>query len=334
MSFLTDRIDHHNFAPLPRPSDAKGARRRVGIELEFGGLDEHAAGDCVRDCLGGTLEKLSAHEWQLHDTAIGSVEVYLDTAFRDRTGSGIGRLGLDLGRLVIPVEIVTAPLTPDKLPLIDDLRAALRALGATGTRDGMFLGYGVHFNPAIAGETVHDILPVVRAYALIEDWLRYADPISPTRRLLPFAAPYPRRFVDDLARDAPNWSLDAFWCIYLHYNTTRNRGLDLLPIIGHLNPGRIACLRDRTGKVKPRPAFHYRLPDSRVDEAAWSLAYEWNRWVTVERLAEDTQLCARLAMDWQEYRSKLTTTRRDWRSHVEDFLCRHALTEADGCLVR
>jgi hypothetical protein len=41
--------------------------------------------------------------------------------------------------------------------------------------------------------------------------------------------------------------------------------------------------------VKPRPAFHYRLPNCLIDEPDWTLAREWNTWVTVEQLASDPE---------------------------------------------
>jgi hypothetical protein len=50
--------------------------------------------------------------------------------------------------------------------------------------------------------------------------------------------------------------------------------------------------------VKPRPAFHYRLPNCMVDEADWTLAEEWNRWVVVERLAYDRAKTGRMSWEY------------------------------------
>jgi hypothetical protein len=49
--------------------------------------------------------------------------------------------------------------------------------------------------------------------------------------------------------------------------------------------------------VKPRPTFHYRLPDCRIDEPGWRPSVDWNRWVAVERLAEDPERLGELAAD-------------------------------------
>jgi hypothetical protein len=39
--------------------------------------------------------------------------------------------------------------------------------------------------------------------------------------------------------------------------------------------------------IKPRPAWHYRLPNCLIDDPEWSLARPWSEWVTIERLAAD-----------------------------------------------
>jgi len=330
MSHLTDHLDRARFAVLPRSRTASGTIRRVETGLSFAGLGERSVARLAQAQLGGRIERLSDDAFLLAQSALGDLRIGRDTGFRDRALHRMPQAGPDLSGLPVPVRIDTAPLPPERLAQLDALRAALHDHGATGSRDGALLGFGLSFQTAIAGDTVHDILPVVRAYALLEDWLRKADRIPGTRRIVPHADPYPAAFVDDLARDAPNWSRDAFWCIYLHYNPTRNRGLDLLPLIAAFDPGRTDGLRDRTGPVTPRAAFHYRLPDARPEQEGWTIAYEWNRWVAVERLAADPQLGARLAGDWQEHRAA-TRPASDWLAHVDGFLARHALTEGEVC---
>ena len=52
--------------------------------------------------------------------------------------------------------------------------------------------------------------------------------------------------------------------------------------------------------VKGRPAFHYRLPDCKINEAGWSAATAWNRWVYVETLAADAELLQELVEAWRD----------------------------------
>ena len=83
-------------------------------------------------------------------------------------------------------------------------------------------------------------------------------------------------------------------------------------------PDRSDLDRDRAAQkldlagVKGRPTYHLRLPDCRIDEADWSLALEWNRWVWVERIAEDAPLMDRLRSAWRDHRDTLLSTRGDW----------------------
>jgi hypothetical protein len=196
----------------------------------------------------------------------------------------------------------------------------LRTEGARGTRDGIAFGFGVHLNPEVADTTAEAILPTVRAYGLLEDWLRASDPIDPARRLLPFIDPWPRPFVDRLAAEAANWSLEALIETYLALSPTRNRGLDLLPLLEHLHPETVRSNLPEGQAKGDRPTWHYRLPEARVDEPDWTIAYEWNRWCIVERVAARTSLLENLARAWREHRDAITTLRGDWARQVESLL--------------
>ena len=49
-------------------------------------------------------------------------------------------------------------------------------------------------------------------------------------------------------------------------------------------------------RIEPRPAFRYRLPRARLGDPKWSVLLEWNRWVEVERLAEDTERLDKMSL--------------------------------------
>ncbi|MGB0497434.1 MAG: amidoligase family protein [Rubricella sp.] len=315
-----------SFDPLPVPLAADGAERRVGVEIEFGGLQEGEAAAIAAGVFGGRAERVSEFAWAVKGADVGDIDVYLDTAFRERASNGLLERGLDLARVVVPVEIVLPPLHQSDLPLLDTLRRALRAAGAEGTRDGFFLGFGVHFNPEIAGEAVEDLLPTMRAFALMEDWLREQDQIDPSRRLLPFTDPWPRSFVDRIVREDPPTAA-ALIDLYLEETPTRNRALDMLCAFRHMDEERTMAGLPRGVSVSARPTYHYRLPDCRIDEKGWSFAYEWNRWVRVERLAATPDALDRLRSRWVEHREAILTTRFDWPGVVEEELRAHGLLE-------
>lgn len=313
MSCLADTVHTNRFLPLPVPRKADGSPRRVGIEIEFGGLSEHDTAAVIRDCLGGEIEADSSNELRVTGTEIGPVKVVLDTAFRKRKPGPLREALLDVSRAVVPVEIVTDPLVFNDLPKLDRLRSALRSAGAEGTRKGVFLGFGVHLNPEVAGQTAQDIAPVLRAYALLEDWLRTADPIDTTRRLLPFVDRYPRALVDALAHGDGLDDLDGLIRTYLELAPSRNHGLDMLPLIRHLDETTLfQRLGSNAGAVSGRPVWHFRLPDCRIDEDGWSLALAWNSWRVVECVAADSRLLDRLAGDWLSHDFRTG----DWAAHV------------------
>ncbi|WP_306155059.1 amidoligase family protein [Roseovarius sp. MMSF_3281] len=307
-----------DFPPLPQPDDAKGRPRKVGVEIELGGLDEGQVADiCARE-LGGSPEQSDSHVWAVKDTAIGTLEVYLDIFLRNATKSKLRDMALDLGREVIPVEIVTQPLDHDGLQKLDGLRDSLRKAGALGSGAGIVFGFGVHLNVQIASRKDADIVRPLLAYALIEDWMRRTNPIDESRRLLPFTDPYPTEFVRDLIAQGVDAPVRDAMETYLHHNPTRNRGLDMLPIFAELAPKQVEAVV--SGKLSARPTFHFRLPDCLIDDADWSLADEWQRWLTVERVAQDTDLLGRLGRAWEKDHGVVTLSRQSWARRCGEIL--------------
>jgi hypothetical protein len=84
----------------------------------------------------------------------------------------------------------------------------------------------------------------------------------------------------------------------------------MLPLLAHFDGPRVAAAI--SDKTSARPAFHFRLPDCRIDEAGWTLAGEWRRWVAVERVARDTALLRRLGDAWLDDHGLVTLSRQHW----------------------
>ncbi len=312
------------FAPLPQPLNAKGDPRLVGVEIELGGLPEGEVARLCAEAVGGTIKQVDSHIWYVEDSRIGRLEVYLDIFLRKAQKSKLRDLALDLGREVVPVEIVSEPLDMEGLARLDELRAVLREAGALGSGAGWFFGFGLHLNIEIASDKDADIVRPLLAYALIEDWLRTDDPIDESRRLLPFTDPYPTDFVRALIKAGPGATRDEVTALYLEHTPSRNRGLDMLPILAQFEPERIAAAI--SDKTSARPTFHFRLPDCRIDEAGWSIADEWRRWLTVERVAADAALLDRLARAWEDDHGLLTISRQSWAARAGRILQTAGLT--------
>lgn len=314
------------FAPLPVPLTTEGKPRLTGVEIELGGLDEAT---CARLCarhLGGKARQVDDAIWRIEDTSIGTVKAYLDTALRHAEKTALRDATLMLGREVIPVEIVTEPLDRDGLIALDRLRDILRQAGAVGSRSGMFFGFGVHLNVQIASPDKAGVVPPLLAYALIEDWLRAANPIDQTRRVLPFTAPYPWRLVRRLITLGCTADLRHVIDAYAQEAPSRNHGLDMLPVFAWLDPSRIGPVLTET--TSARPAFHFRLPDCRIDEPGWTLDREWRRWHTVERIAGDKDALAALAHGWEADHAGVSLSRTAWAENCGEILRGRGLADA------
>jgi len=284
------------FPALPHCHNASGETRRVGVEIEFSGLEIDETAKRIAALLGGTPERVSDKVITLEDTAIGAIDITLDTALDLPAAGGAGDSLRELAKRVVPVEIVTEPLEPAQLPRLDDLCADLRARGARGSRDGVFYGFGVHLNVEIPGRSDPMTGHIVQAYACLEGVLRAGMALDPTRRLLPFVNPWPENLVRDLL-SLHDPTLDTLAATYAAQTHSRNHGLDLLPIFKWADA---AAFERRFAGVKSgaRPAFHFRLPESRIDEPDWDLGGPWAQWHLVEAVAYDAALRAAVAEAW------------------------------------
>lgn len=306
--------------PLPTPQTAAGEPRHVGIEIEFSGLDEEHAARVLAKSLDGSAAQDRPGFWNVTGTELGDFECYLDSRPLQKLDSeGLGKHLRELARSVVPLEIVSDPIEVAQIPALDRALQALADAGATGTRHGVLLGFGVHFNPEVVSLEFADIAPVLTAYALLEDHLRRIAGIDLSRRLLPWVDPYPRSLVDRLASANPPSNMTELMDTYLELAPSRNHGLDMLCIFAEIDHDRVAREMDME-QIQSRPTYHWRLPDCRIDEADWSLAKEWNRWVLVEQVAADRALLKRLKEMWRDHRGSLTSIRTDWSERVSDVL--------------
>ncbi|WP_353471895.1 amidoligase family protein [Salipiger sp. H15] len=306
--------------PLPRPDTAEGRPRRVGVELEFSGLTEAQVARILVRQLGGSAREERRGHWKVSGGGMGAFEVYLDSRPLERLEhDGVGGQIRDLARAVVPVEIVSDPLEVAQIAEFDRAIVALREAGAEGTGSGVLSAFGLHFNPEVVSTAYADVMPVVTAHALLEDYLKRIAGTDFTRRVMTWVAPYPRALVDRLAAEDPPATMTELIDTYLSLAPSRNHGLDMLCLFALIDEPRVAAAVDME-LVSPRPTFHWRLPDCRIDEPGWTLAQEWNRWVLVETVAADEALLQSLCAAWRDHRESLTSIRMDWSFRVEHLL--------------
>lgn len=327
--------------PPQRLTDA-GQPRLIGIEIELGGLTlEQAAGVLVGQ-LDGELSEGGRYEALVRGDPAGDWRVELDFELLKELGrreridthqdvpleslikDGVEQLLKRIAEPVVPVEIISPPLPLDRLGEVQALIARLREAGALGTGDNPIHAFGLQLNPQPPALDAETLLRLFKAYLCLADWLRKRADVDLTRRLTFFAEPFPKDYVRAIIA-ADYWPDQAgFIDDYLSANPTRNRELDLLPLFAHLDAERVARVVTDT-RVKARPTFHYRLPNSEIDQPDWGLHQAWNDWVEVERLAADNDRLAAVCRAYrahldQSFSARLTGGLDAWARQSEQWL--------------
>lgn len=306
--------------------DANGNPRAAGFEFEFGNLPVVETAKALQNALGGDLEVISPFEAILTDTQVGKLKVERDADLLKsvRYRKWLQKMGVEFepGTLahdietnidsassgLVPCEVVTAPIPFTELHKLDILGRTLSGLGAQGTGDSIRYAFGLHINPSLPDSSSTTLVRYIQAFLLLHAWIIEASSIDITRRFLTkYIDPFPQEYA--LLVLDPDYKPGQASLIsdYMAHNPTRNRALDLLPILCDFNRNAVisALSEEERNLVKGRPAFHYRLPDCRVNEPGWSVALPWNQWVCIESLAADEALLGQLMQAWKESSSSV-----------------------------
>jgi hypothetical protein len=310
-----------DFAKPPRLHNAEGRMRMVGVEMEYSGPTAEETARALATDLGGEIIMEDPHAFRVKGCSICDMSIELDSRMlhphKDGTllGGVVPKIAAWIGNaasVLVPCELVTAPVPIDRLHEVDRVIATLRRLGARGTQDGALFAFGLHFNPETPAKDARTIVSFLKAFVLLNAWLRKQVAPDPTREMLGFADPFPTDYMRELV--APDYwpDIPAFIDDYLAANPTRNRDLDLLPLLLHLDEARVRTVLPNE-KIRGRPTFHYRLPDARVSDPGWSIAPDWNRWVVVERLADDPERLETLCLTYLAFEGE----EKSWADAVE-----------------
>lgn len=318
----------------PRQCKADGSARRVGVEIEFSGLSLEEASDVLAKETKLERRAISDYEVALEGDSAGEWRVERDQELlkrlgRERAGSDeaagfilkTAEKALDLGsQAIVPLELVSPPLPFKRLPDFQQLVGALRAAGAVGTKDNVLFAFALQLNPELPDLETATIRRYLQAFVCLQDWLASRSEMDAARKVTHYAALYPNDYVtllldQDYAPDQSTLIED-----YLHHNPTRNRALDMLPLFSSLDDKRVQAVVDDP-KIKSRPTFHYRLPNSEVGMTDWTIYEAWNDWVQVEKVAESADDLAHLiAMRLRQKEDLLGNILSDSASSIEQWL--------------
>ncbi|NJO55693.1 MAG: amidoligase enzyme [Rhodospirillales bacterium] len=255
------------------------------------------------------MEEHDPHDWRIADSRIGDFKVELDSQYAHpseatkekletdaqdgdrpdlsaRIQRDFARTIGDIGQFFVPVEIVAPPVPLSRLPELDAIVDDLRAAGAEGTDEGLLFAFATQLNIEVPARDVSTLLRHLQAFLVLSDWLRGEIRLDLNRRVLPFTDPFPRVYATTILDPAYAPDIDGLIDDYLEANPTRNRELDMLPLFADIDADRVRRQIDDP-RIKARPTFHYRLPDTRLRDPQWGFITEWNRWVRVEQLAAD-----------------------------------------------
>ena len=316
--------------PITKKKD--GTLRHVGFELEFTGVDLTSIGDKLSTEYGGKLESESLFQHKVKDTEFGDFILEVDSIqlkerkyikllenigikLDEEETHKIDEKLYDFSKIAVPFELVTPPIPIDRISELSKLGETLFKMSTKGTRASVLYGFGMQFNPEISSLDSHCILNYLRAFFLLLDWLKAEIDVDITRRIMPFINDFPQQYILKVLQPDYDPTMEQLIDDYLEYNPTRNRPLDMTCMFAHIDKERTFSKVDDYTLIKPRPTFHYRLPDCRIDEHEWSMALEWNRWVKVERLANNHEAIKELS---KKYLNRHKTFKQ-WLSSFEDW---------------
>lgn len=300
-----------SFARPPWTKNHDGKTRRVGIEFEMTGIEPETIAEAVTISVGGRAERESAFLTRVLDTEFGDFVIELDadlltsrkyqqhlSEFGIQIGEGETREQLEsiisrVAGLVVPLELVGPPMPWTELHKLDRIRERLHDAGAEGTHGSAFYAFGLQINIEVANLEVDHLLAMLRAFLLKYDWLLERADVDLARRISPYVQAYPEDYVAHVMAADYKPDIQALIDDFVRFTPTRNRPLDLLPLFAHIDEDRVMAAPVERDLIKPRPAFHYRLPNCLIDEPEWNLAVPWNDWIEVERLAAEPKALER-----------------------------------------
>lgn len=297
---------------LPIKVNSQGNPRKVGFELEFAGISIMNTARIVSSLFGGTIKQNNRYDVKIENTELGNFTVELDARMLQTMARqdvfDTSQLNLEEGSIrksveeiidklamsVVPIEIVMPPVALSEMYRLEELRRALQENKAEGTKASLVHAFGMHINFEVPDLSIPTLLRYLQAFILVYPWLLTKLKIDFSRRISPFVDPFPEKYVRKVLGLDYKPEKDQFIKDYLEFNPTRNRPLDMMPIFGILNNDLVQEVMEGE-KNRPRPTFHYRLPNSRVDDPGWRFEEELKYWMVVEQLAEDREMLQKLS---------------------------------------
>lgn len=293
-----------------------GEERCVGIELEFSGVPLETTAQLIATLYRGKVTENSTYEFKIETDDYGAFTVEIDSSVlkKKKYENFLLSLGLDktvlnrstleevlksVAAWVLPYEITTPPIPLSRLYTIELLQQKLGEAGAEGTDSSFLNAFGLHFNIQVAEPTVEYIHDMTAAFVVLQENIRKYEAVNLTRKVSSYLGYYSADYNLLLTDSSYKPTLEQFAKDYVHHVGTRNKDLDLLPLLAFYCGQKILDNVTSAELVGTRPAFHYRLPNSLPNHPEWRISESWNRWVQVETLCDDKKRLAKLKRMYQ-----------------------------------
>ncbi len=314
----------------PVVTNSDNESRKVGLEVEFSGVELERVAEIIHSLYGGEVEERNRYDYRITGTSLGDFAIELDARLLQKMVQqrffDLPEIDFDTNKLtasleqvvdriaktVVPVEIGMPPVEIDELEELEKLRQKLHEEQAEGTGSSLINAFGLHINIESPGLDADTLLRYLRSFLLLYPWLVEKLDIDITRNLSPFIDPFPKKYVNLILNPDYEPEMERLVDDYLEHNPTRNRPLDMLPIFSLFKPDPV---EEAIGseKNRPRPTFHYRLPNSKVADPEWSFVEEWNWWCRVEQLAGRPEMISKLSRLYlMKAEKSLISFKKEW----------------------
>jgi hypothetical protein len=304
-----------------------GKDRHVGVEIEYSNLNLKKSAVLVQKVFSGKITQKTRYELSLEDTKYGDFKFELDAQLLqkmqtdglfEKLGKLIGDISDDIDKLIdktskrfVPFEIATAPIPIKDFSKLDEMIELLRLNGALGTTHSLQYAFGVHFNIEPPSQKIEDVLKLFKSFLILQKWIEVQSEIDVARKISPFINDFPKDYIKKVINLKYNPTKKEFLEDYIHFNPTRNRVLDMLPQLAFWDEKRVRKHLPKE-KINPRPTYHYRLPNSKINQFRWNLTQEFQLWVIVELLASNKKLFEKLSKQFLEELNKPIFNKNEW----------------------
>jgi hypothetical protein len=293
--------------------------RKIGVEIEFSNLALAKCCDIIVSLFGGEIVKNSRYDYEVKKSSIGDFHLELDAKLLKKLvlNPTFGKLTRLFGQkdelndiiektasVLIPYEIVAPPVKISNLGAIEKLVDKLRLNGALGTTHAFQYAFGVHLNVEPPHMDVKTVLRTFQAFLFIQLWLERQTEVDITRKFSPFIEDFDKEFLLFVTNPSYKPNKEHFIKDYIAFNPTRNRVLDMLPLLAFWDKTLVRAKLPKE-KINPRPTFHYRMPNSKIDLFTWSIANEFKLWQIVEKLAQSQSRFEYLRGEFRNYHNDL-----------------------------